>query len=76
MKIVAALRLLLEVYGGLFLVLLVMPTLVYGVLPYEGLLRLGSVLFYVLVAVAFAFWAWLAAGVFARSDATPRDGSR
>lgn len=66
MKLLAAFRLLLEVYGGLFLVLLVLPPLVYGVLPYEGLMRLGAVLFYVLVALAFALWAWLAAGVFAR----------
>ena len=76
MKIVTALRLLLEVYGGLFLVLLVLPPVIYGVLPYEGLLRLGSILFYVLVALAFALWAWLAAGVFARGDASLRDGPR
>lgn len=76
MKIVAVLRLLLEVYGGLFLVLLVLPPVVYGVLPYEGLLRLGSILFYALVAVAFALWAWLAAGVFARGDAAAQDDLR
>jgi len=76
MKIIAVLRLLLEVYGGLFLILLVLPPVIYGVLPYEGLLRLGSILFYVLAALAFALWAWLAAGVFARSDAAMRDDIR
>jgi len=61
MRLLSGLRLLLDVYGALFLLLLVFPPVIYGVLPYEGLLRLGSVLFYALCGVGFAAWLWLAA---------------
>jgi len=60
MRMLKALRLLLDVYGALFLVVIIVAPLIYGVLPYEGLLRLGALPFYVLVGAAFALWLWLA----------------
>ena len=60
MQMLKALRLLLDVYGALFLVVIVVAPLIYGVLPYEGLLRLGALPFYALVGTAFALWLWLA----------------
>ncbi len=60
MRMLTVLRLLLDVYGALFLIVIIVAPLIYGVLPYEGLLRLGALPFYALVAVAFALWLWLA----------------
>ncbi len=63
MRMLKALRLLLDVYGALFLVVIIVAPLIYGVLPYEGLLRLGALPFYALVGAAFALWLWLAGRV-------------
>jgi hypothetical protein len=68
MRMLKALRLLLDVYGALFLIVIIVAPLIYGVLPYEGLLRLGALPFYALVAAAFALWLWLAARVFVAPD--------
>jgi len=61
MKLLRALRLLLEVLGALFLGMISIAPLVYGVLPYEGLKRLGTIPFYGLLGAALLLWAWLAA---------------
>jgi hypothetical protein len=61
MRWMHALRLLLDVMGALFLGLITIAPLLYGVLPYEGLRRLGTIPFYGLLGAAFAVWAWLAA---------------
>lgn len=67
MHLLKILRLLLDVYGALFLLVIIVAPLIYGVLPYEGLLRLGALPFYALVAAAFAIWLWLAGrALFAR----------
>ncbi|MDX1374192.1 MAG: hypothetical protein R3357_01440 [Burkholderiales bacterium] len=61
MRWLHALRLLLDVMGALFLGLITVAPLVFGVLPYEGLRRLGTIPFYGLLAAAIVVWAWLAA---------------
>ena len=61
MRLLSGLRLLLDVYGALFLLLLIFPPAIYGVLPYEGLMRLGALPFYALCGIAFAAWLWMAA---------------
>ena len=61
MRWLHALRLLLDVMGALFLGLIALAPVVFGVLPYEGLKRLGTIPFYGLLAAAIAVWAWLAA---------------
>lgn len=73
MKVLTILRLLLEVYGGLFLGVMLVSVAVYGVLPYEALMRLGSLVFYALLGVAFALWLWLAGRVLARRSDEPGD---
>lgn len=66
MKMLTILRLLLQVYGGLFLGVMAISVAVYGVLPYEALMRLGSLMFYALIGAAFALWLVLAARTLAR----------
>jgi len=61
MRWLHALRLLLDVMGALFLGLITIAPVVFGVLPYEGLKRLGTIPFYGLLAAALAVWAWLVA---------------
>jgi hypothetical protein len=51
-----ALRLLLEVYGLLMLLLIAVGPLIFGLSPYEGLLRLGAPGFYALVFGATVLW--------------------
>jgi len=73
LKLLHALRLLLDVLGALFLGMITIAPLVYGVLPYEGLKRLGSLPFYGLLAAALLLWAWLfARGVSSNSRQAPR----
>jgi len=73
MRIFAVLRLLLDVYGAAFLGLMLVSVAVYGVLPYAAFMRLGSLMFYALLAAAFAVWLWLAARVLARRADEPGD---
>ena len=61
MRYLHALRLLLDVLGALFVGMIGIAPLVYGVLPYEGLKRLGTIPFYGLLGAALLLWAWLAA---------------
>lgn len=79
MRLLHTLRLLLDVLGALFLGMIVISPVVFGVLPYEGLKRLGTIPFYGLLAAAIAVWAWLAArSVAAQAQAgptAPRPGS-
>jgi hypothetical protein len=75
MKVLTVLRLLLEVYGGLFLGLMLISVAVYGVLPYAALMRLGSLMFYALMGAAFALWLMLAARTLARRGDGTRDRS-
>jgi len=72
MRYLIVLRLLLDVYGATFLSVMLIAVASYGVLPYEALMRLGSVVFYALMAAAFAVWMWLAA----RTLAQPPEGRR
>lgn len=72
MKLLHALRLLLDVLGALFLGMVTIAPLVFGVLPYEGLKRLGTIPFYGLLAAALVLWAWLVARIASNS----RLGSR
>jgi hypothetical protein len=73
MKVLHALRLLLDVLGALFLGMIAIAPLVYGVLPYEGLKRLGTIPFYALLAAAVVLWAWLIArNIPSDSRQTPR----
>lgn len=74
MRYVTILRLLLEVFGAVFLGVMLVAVRVYGVLPYEGLTRLGSIPFYALMACAFAIWIRLAARTRARRDQGIRRG--
>jgi len=68
-----ALRLLLDVFGALFLGMITIAPLVFGVLPYEGLNRLGTIPFYALLAAAIVVWLWLAArSAAARASRGPR----
>ena len=50
------LRLLLEVYGLLMLLLIVLGPLIFGLTPYEGLLRLGAPGFYIAIIAATILW--------------------
>jgi hypothetical protein len=61
MRWLHALRLLLDVLGALFLGLITVAPALFGVFPYEGLKRLGTIPFYGLLAAAIAVWAWLVA---------------
>jgi hypothetical protein len=73
MKLLHALRLLLDVLGALFLGIVAIAPLAYGVLPYEGLKRLGTIPFYGLLAAALALWIWLVArGIASTSRQAPR----
>ena len=68
-----ALRLLLDVFGALFLGMITIAPLVFGVLPYEGLTRLGTIPFYGLLAAAIVVWVWLSArSATARASRGPR----
>lgn len=71
MRYLHVLRLLLDVLGALFLGMISIAPVLFGVLPYEGLKRLGTIPFYGLLGAAFAVWAWLAA----RSIATDAERS-
>ncbi len=66
MPILKLLRLLLEVYGAALLGYMLISAVVYGVFPYEALMRLGSLMFYALLAGAFVVWLWLAGRLLAR----------
>jgi len=70
MRFLPVLRLLLDVYGAAFLGYLVISAAVYGLFPYEALLRLGSLMFYALLGGAFVVWLWLAGRRLARRDDT------
>jgi len=61
MQALKVFRLLLDVYGALFLGVIVGSAAVYGVLPYEAFMSMGALAFYALIAAAFALWIWLAA---------------
>ncbi len=67
MRALQALRLLLDVYGALFLGVIIGAAAVYGVLPYEAFMSMGALAFYALIAAAFAVWIWLAARLFVSS---------
>lgn len=60
MRLLPILRLLLDVYGAAFLGYMLVAAAVYGVFPYEALMRLGSLMFYTLLGGAFVVWLWLA----------------
>jgi len=68
MRLLPILRLLLDVYGAAFLGYMLISAAVYGVFPYEALMRLGSVMFYALLGGAFVVWLWLAGRALARRN--------
>ncbi len=76
MRYLIVLRLLLDVYGATFLGVMLVAVAIYGVLPYEALTRLGSVVFYALMSAAFAVWVWLAARTLARHPERHRGTER
>jgi hypothetical protein len=68
MRFLPILRLLLDVYGAAFLGYMLISVAVYGVFPYEALMRLGSLMFYALLGGAFVVWLWLAGRRLARHN--------
>ncbi len=66
MRLVRLLRLLLEVYGAAFLLVIAMG-FVQGYFPYRAFLALGAARFYLILALALAAWAVLAVLVARRS---------
>lgn len=72
MNVLAALRLLLDVMGALFLGMITIAPIVFGVFPYEGMMRLGTLPFYGLLGVAIVCWLWfVASAACARSGDLP-----
>jgi hypothetical protein len=63
-----ALRLLLEVYGLLLLLVIVGGPLIFGLSPYEGLLRLGAPGFYASVIGATVLWVAVASMLLRKRD--------
>jgi len=76
MRLFPILRLLLDVYGAAFLGYMLIAAAVYGVFPYEALMRLGSLMFYALLGGAFVAWLWLAGRRLARGDDTDPPNSK
>jgi len=71
MKALHALRLLIDVFGALFLGLILCAPIVFGVLPYEGLKRLGAIPFYGLLGAGILVWLWLAGRSLAQGRRAP-----
>ena len=71
MKALQLLRLLLDVFGALFLGMVLCAPIVYGVLPYEGLKRLGAIAFYGLLGAGVLVWLWLAGRSLAQGRRAP-----
>lgn len=67
MKLVRLLRLLLEVYGAVFLLVIVVGGLVQGYTPYRALQELGSVRFYLLLGLASIVWSGFVIVAFRRN---------
>lgn len=56
MKFVKALRLLLDVYGALFLLTMLFGAVVYGFLPHKTFADLGAFGFYIVFGAGFVLW--------------------
>lgn len=69
MKILLFLRLLLDIYGALFLLVIAGGAAIGGLLPYQSFIELGTVGFYATLGFGFALWLVLAA--FMRRKAVP-----
>ncbi len=69
MKILHVLRLLLDIYGALFLLVIAGGAAIGGLLPYQSFIELGTVGFYATLGFGFALWLVLAA--FMRRKAAP-----
>ncbi len=61
MKMLQVLRLLLEIYGALFLLVIAGGAAIGGLLPYQSFLELGTIGFYATLGFGFALWLVLAA---------------
>ncbi len=61
MKILQVLRLLLDIYGALFLLVIAGGAAIGGLLPYQSFLELGAIGFYATLGFGFALWLVLAA---------------
>jgi hypothetical protein len=60
MKILHALRLLLDVFGALFLLVLLFGAILGRTLPYETFEELGAFGFYIVLGIGFLLWVvWL-----------------
>jgi hypothetical protein len=56
MKIVKGFRLLLEVYGALFWLVILFGAVVQGLLPYQTFIELGALGFYLIFGAGFVLW--------------------
>jgi len=61
MKILHVLRLLLDIYGALFLLVIAGGAAIGGLLPYHSFVELGVIGFYATLGFGFALWLVLAA---------------
>ncbi|MGI9047734.1 MAG: hypothetical protein ACR2FI_13340 [Burkholderiales bacterium] len=61
MKILQVLRLLLDIYGALFLLVIAGGAAIGGLLPYHSFIELGTIGFYATLGFGFALWLVLAA---------------
>lgn len=66
MILVRLLRLLLEVYGALFLLIVLVGMIFQGLMPYQAFLELGTLRFYFLLASGFVLWLGVAAYILRR----------
>ena len=56
MKLLKALRLLLDIYGAMFLSIICAGAVFYGLFPYQSFLNLGSFGFYVALGIGAVLW--------------------
>ncbi len=61
MKMLQFLRLLLDIYGALFLLVIAGGAAIGGLLPYQSFIELGTIGFYAMLGFGFALWLVLAA---------------
>lgn len=61
MKMLKSLRLLLDIYGALFLLVIAGGAIIGGLLPYQSFLELGAIGFYATLGFGIVLWLVLAA---------------
>lgn len=73
MKFLKALRLLLDVYGALFLLIMLFGAVVYGFLPHKTFAELGAFGFYIVFGAGFVLWLAALGFMRERSPASPQN---